>query len=63
MPRKLVLPLILIAIGVLIELFHPFNAMAATLGPGWGDLLNGSAGLACLVVALVIVLITSKREG
>lgn len=61
MPRKLLLPLILIALGVLTELFHPFSGMGKTLGPGWADLLNGAVGLVFLVIALVVALIGRRR--
>jgi hypothetical protein len=61
MPTSVLVGLVLIFLGLAIVVFNPLVPLGASLGPGWGDILNGSAGLVLLVVGVFVAWVGGRK--
>jgi hypothetical protein len=63
MPKSSAVGLALILLGLAVAVFNPLAPIGASLGPGWGDILNGSAGLLLLLAGVVVAWIGGRKHN
>jgi hypothetical protein len=62
MPAGMVWPLIFVLLCVFTELLDPLSPVGDRIGPGWGDVLNGGAGILFLILAAVSGIIARRAS-
>jgi hypothetical protein len=54
MSNMAVASIVLLVLGLGVVLLNPLYALGNSYGPGWGDVLNGGAGLVLLLLAGIV---------
>jgi hypothetical protein len=63
MPKSSIVGLALILLGLAVAVFNPLAPIGSSFGPGWGDILNGSAGLLLLLAGVVVAWIGGRKRS
>jgi hypothetical protein len=63
MPKSVVAGLVLIFLGLAVAVFNPLVPLGHNVGPGWGDILNGGAGLLLLLAGVVVAWLGGRKAN
>jgi hypothetical protein len=63
MPKSVIAGLALIFLGLAVAVFNPLVPLGHSLGPGWGDILNGGAGLLLLLAGAVVAWVGGRKRN
>lgn len=63
MTRSQIIGYLLIFGAIAIAVLGPIGSLAATWGPGWGEVMNGSTLLVLVLLGAAILIIGAFRDG
>jgi hypothetical protein len=61
--KKPIIPLTVMALGLLVSVIQPLTAIGESIRPGLGSLSNGIVGLALIVIGAIWTIVAAKSNN